>query len=117
MNDEVQRTEQQDIEPPVPTAINPASAGGSIIRRLWRWIGGTWQWGSLFTAACGTIRLAEYAIALFLFALSAVAAISKIFHWKSALGGNRLEKAVRISGFIAVCVVLIISAVVTVNIQ
>jgi hypothetical protein len=58
-----------------------APAKSSLIRSLWAWVGGRWQWAPIFGAGATLVRFGEYAIGVLLLLLAAFAAASKISHW------------------------------------
>jgi hypothetical protein len=82
---------------------------------IWRWIGGKWQWGSLFGAAIGLGRAGEYGVGLLLLLMSGVAASSKIFHWKGPHPSR--EPAIRIIGYCSVAIAFCFLTIVTLNMK
>src|ERR1035437_4424370 len=83
---------------------------------LWRWAGGRWQWGSVFGGACTMIKLGEYGIGWFLFALAAFAASSRIAYWNDPENPRRTRK-VRPFGHALVGVAFVFLTVVTFSVK
>jgi hypothetical protein len=71
--------------PLMPT--QPIKNTGNL-RSLWDWIGGRWGWPALLGTGIAIIKAGEYALGGALLCLSAVAAVSKISHWRPAIGSR-----------------------------
>ena len=84
-------------------------------KSAWKWIGGKWQWGSLLAAGLGMIKLGEYGVALFLFALAGFAASSKLAHWEHP--NIRLGDEIIISGHILIIFAFVFLTIVAFSIK
>src|ERR1035441_2863888 len=114
------RSEEGGAVPPtqIPLAATASYAAISeLLGAFWHWVGGRWQWGPLFAGACTMIKLGEYGVGWFLFALTAFAVSSKISHWQGLEGNLVRTKRVITFGYCLVGVALVFLTIVTFSVK
>jgi hypothetical protein len=89
--------------PTIKSATLRLRHGRKWMVAFWRWIGGRWQWGTLFAGGCTVVKLfEEYGAGCFLFSLAAMAAGSKLSHWQSEKLPPRTCRTIRSFGYVVV---------------
>jgi len=100
---------------PIPAIEPPSKSKTFGLATFWHWVGGKWQWPSLFGAGCTTIKFGEYGIGWLLLVLSALAAMSKIAHWTTPDASG--DRRVRTLGYFVVSMAFILSTIITFNLK
>jgi hypothetical protein len=77
-----------------------------------------WQWWAvLFVGALGVIPLGEYAFGVFLLALSALSAASKLHHWRGVPNSFLSRNALKYGGMAGVVLVFVVAVLITIDIK